>query len=120
MHYVDLQRRFDNSELNIEKDSFQYTKAFQDYETYRTLKYQIEAAVKKKQTVEPSMLLTIQNLNPEYWESYYIVGEYYYGKKYYTAALNAFQKASTKEITTIPDKHKMDLYIEKLKKKLNR
>lgn len=109
-----------SSKLNIEKDSFQYSKAFHDYETYRMLKHQIEAAVKMKQTVEPSMLLTIQKVNPEYWESYYIVGEYYYSKKYYTAALNAFQKASTKEITTIADKHKMDLYIKKLKKKLNR
>jgi len=108
-----------NSGLNIEEDSFQYSKAFHDYETYRTLKRQIEDAVKKKQSLKPSILLGIQNANPEYWESYYIVGEYYYRKKYYTAALNAFQKASTKEITTIPYMHKIDLYIKKLKRKLN-
>jgi predicted choloylglycine hydrolase len=108
-----------NSGLNIEKDPFQYSKTFHDYETYRTLKRQIEVAVKKKQSVEPYIWIAIQNANPEYWESYNIAGEYYYRKKYYTAALNAFQKASTKEITTIPDKHKIDLYIKKLKRKLN-
>ena len=107
-----------NSGLNIEKDSFQYSKAFHNYESYRTLKHQIEVAIKKKQPVKPSVLLAVQNANPEYWESYYIVGEYYYRKKYYAAALSAFQKASTKEITTIPDKHKIDLYIKKLKRKL--
>ena len=112
-------RSTSNSGLNIEEDSFQYSKAFHDYETYRTLKRQIEVAVKKKQSLKPSILLAIQNANPTYWESYYVVGEYYYQKKFYTAALNAFQKASTKEITTIPYKHKIDLYIKKLKRKLN-
>ncbi|MDO5971756.1 C45 family peptidase [Flavivirga aquimarina] len=107
-----------DSRLNIEKDSFQYSKAFHDYETYRMLKHQIEVTIKEKQSVEPSTLLAIQKANPEYWESYYIVGAYYYKKKYYRAALNAFLKANTKEITTIPDKRNIDAYIKKLKKKL--
>lgn len=108
-----------NSELNIEKDAFQYTKAFQDYETYRTLKTQIEEAIDNTESIVPSVLLDLQNANPDYWEAYYIVGDYYYKKKYYTAALNAFEKANTKEITTIPNKEQIELYIKKLKRKLN-
>jgi hypothetical protein len=44
---------------------------------------------------------------------------YYYKKGYLTASLNAFEKAKTKEITTIPDKGNVNLYIKKLKRKLN-
>ena len=108
-----------NSESNIKKDNFQYTKAFQDYEMYRVLKTQIEEAIEENKSIEPSVLLAIQNANPEYWESYYLVGDYYYQKKYYRAALNAFEKANTKEITTIPNKKQLELYIKKLKRKLN-
>ena len=108
------------SKFNIEKDVFQYTKAFQDYETYRILKTQIEEAIANKKSIDPSVLLDLQNANPEYWEAYYIVGEYYYQKKYYKAALNAFEKANTKEITTIPNKEKIEFYTKKLKRKLKR
>jgi len=108
------------SKFNIEKDVFQYTKAFKDYETYRILKTQIEEAIANKKSIDPSVLLDLQNANPEYWEAYYIVGEYYYQKKYYKAALNAFEKANTKEITTIPNKEKIEFYTKKLKRKLKR
>tara|TARA_B110000037_G_C17047435_1_gene476280 strand:- start:362 stop:1363 length:1002 start_codon:yes stop_codon:yes gene_type:complete len=107
------------SKFNIEKDVFQYTKAFQDYETYRIMKTQIEEAIANKKFIEPSVLLDLQNANPEYWEAYYIVGEYYYQKKYYKAALKAFEKANTKEITTIPNKEQIEFYTKKLKRKLN-
>lgn len=106
-------------ELNIEKDAFQYTKAFQNYENYRGLKTQIEEAISNNESIKPSDLLDLQNTNSDYWEAYYIVGKYYYQKKYYTAALNAFEKANTKEITTIPNKEQIELYIKKLKRKLN-
>jgi predicted choloylglycine hydrolase len=107
------------SKFNIKKDVFQYTKAFQNYETYRVIKTQIEEAIANKKSIDTSVLLDLQNANPDYWEAYYIVGDYYYQKKYYRAALNAFEKANTKEITTKPNKEQIELYIKKLKRKLN-
>ena len=83
------------------------------------MKTQIEEAIANKKFIEPSVLLDLQNANPEYWEAYYIVGEYYYQKKYYKAALKAFEKANTKEITTIPNKEQIEFYTKKLKRKLN-
>lgn len=108
-----------NTNLTIEKDDFQFSKAYQNYETYRALKAQVLGSIKNHEDVNPSNISKLQATNPEYWETYYIVGEYYYKKGYLTAALNAFEKAKTKEITTIPDKRKVDLYIKKLKRKLN-
>jgi predicted choloylglycine hydrolase len=107
-----------NTNLTIEKDDFQFSKAYQNYETYRALRAQVLGSIKNNEDVNPSNISKLQATNPEYWESYFIVGEYYYKKGYLIAALNAFEKAKAKEITTIPDKRKIDLYIKKLKRKL--
>lgn len=105
-------------ELLIEADDFQYTKAFQDYEQYRVLSRTLQKAINEDTHLEPTMLSKIQQLNPEYWEVYYLVGKYYYEKGYYTAALISFEKAKTKEITTVPDQEALEKYIKKIKRKL--
>ncbi len=104
--------------LLIEADDFQYTKAFQDYEQYRVLSRTLQKAINEDTHLEPTMLSKIQQLNPEYWEVYYLVGKYYYEKGYYTAALISFEKAKTKEITTVPDQEALEKYIKKIKRKL--
>ncbi|TYA52322.1 C45 family autoproteolytic acyltransferase/hydolase [Formosa maritima] len=108
-----------NKTLTIEEDSFQYTEAYLDYEKYRILSRQIEKSISNDDYIVPIMLTELQNANPEYWQAYYLVGKYYYEKKYYRAALNAFEEAKTKEITTVPSQEQIDLYIKKIKRKLN-
>ncbi|WP_025667415.1 acyl-CoA--6-aminopenicillanic acid acyl-transferase [Aquimarina megaterium] len=105
-------------ELNIEKDPFQFTKAYKDYENYRRLRKDLQKAIDNKEMLDPAFIGTFQKANPEYWEVYYLIGKYYYEKQYYTAALHAFEEASNKEITTVPDKREIDSYIKKLKRKL--
>lgn len=107
-----------NAQLNIEQDDFQFTQAYRDYEAYRILRREVLSSIGDEEHVEPSTLSELQNLNPNYWEAYYIVGTYYYEKGYFTAALNAFEKAKTNEITTVPDKERVDGYIKKIKRKL--
>ncbi|WP_178987451.1 C45 family peptidase [Winogradskyella schleiferi] len=107
-----------NAQLNIEEDDFQFTQAYRDYEAYRRLKRDVLSSIGDEEHVEPSTLSELQTLNPNYWEAYFIVGTYYYEKGYFTAALNAFEKAKTKEITTVPDKERVDGYIKKIKRKL--
>ncbi|PWK20711.1 C45 family autoproteolytic acyltransferase/hydolase [Xanthomarina spongicola] len=108
-----------NKLLTIEEDPFQYTNAYLDYEKYRILSRQVEKAISNDDHIVPIMLTELQKTNPDYWQAYYLIGKYYYEKKYYKAALNAFEKAKTKEITTVPSKEKIDLYIKKIKRKLN-
>ena len=108
-----------NKTLTIEEDPFQYTEAYLDYETYRILSRQVEKAISNDENLVPVMLTELQKTNPEYWQAYYLIGKYNYEKKYYRAALNAFEEAKTKEITTVPDKEQIDLYIKKIKRKLN-
>lgn len=106
-------------ELTIEKDSFQYTKAFKDYERYRILSREVKHAIAEKQDISSATILELQQVNPNYWQAYYLAGLYYYQKGYYTASKNAFEIAKTKEITTVPEKNEIDSYLKKLKRKLH-
>ena len=83
------------------------------------LRRHVLSAINNEEQLLPITLEKLIGLNPEYWETYYLVGKYNYENKYYQAALNAFQEARTKEITTVPDQEQVDLYIKKIKRKLN-
>lgn len=107
-----------NAQLTIEKDPFLYTQAYNNYEDYRVLRRQVLNAINNHEHLSPSTLQKLESINPDYWEGYYLVGIYNYDKKYYRAALHAFKKAKTKEITTVPDQEQIDLYIKKIKRKL--
>ncbi|WP_103069781.1 C45 family autoproteolytic acyltransferase/hydolase [Aquimarina sediminis] len=106
--------------LSIEEDPFQYSKAYQNYEYYRSLRNDIITAINTKKHLDASIPKNILSSNSEYWEGYYLVGKYYYQEKYYAAALQSFKEAKKKEITTFDDEQKVDLYIKKLKRKLNK
>ncbi|MCM4151390.1 acyl-CoA--6-aminopenicillanic acid acyl-transferase [Arenibacter sp. N53] len=106
------------ADQNIEKDSFLYTEAYQNYEEYRSMHDQIKEAVEDEKHLTPEFLEEFKTLNPEYWETHYWAGRYYYNRKYYLAALNAFKEASTKEITTVPKEAMVHSYIRRLKRKL--
>lgn len=105
--------------LRIKKDSFQYTKAFRDYQTYKSLKSSIESAIKKEKKLDLQVLQDIQDSNPNYWEAYYISGQYLYEQDYYRAAFEVFNTAKTKEITTLVDQENVDHYLRKIKRKIN-
>jgi tetratricopeptide (TPR) repeat protein len=59
----------------------------------------------------------LQQKNPDYWKAYALAGNYYYKNQFYAAALDAFQKASRLEITTLPARQRIEKRIEKLKRK---
>ncbi|WP_339713652.1 C45 family peptidase [uncultured Kriegella sp.] len=108
-----------NAAMNIAADPFQYSAAFDDYQTYRKLKEKISIAIASGERILPETLDALVKSNSEYWEAYYLIGRYYYEKGYYTAALNAFERANTKEITTLPDQKRVEKYIKKLKHRLH-
>ncbi|MDO6761153.1 C45 family peptidase [Tamlana sp. 2_MG-2023] len=109
---------FSNTALTIEKDPFQFTEAYKNYQSYRKLRSQVISAINNKKQLDDVVLKQIKAANPEFWEAYYLVGLYNYNNGYYTAALEAFETAQTKEITTVPDRESVAGYIKKLKRKL--
>ncbi len=111
-----LDENIAESELNIPKDKFISTEAFKKYEEYRTLRHQLIQTIDNKGSISLQVLEKFRFSNPDYWETYYLIGKYYNGKGYYKAALNEFNTALTKEVTTVPDKEQLKKYIKKIKR----
>ena len=72
------------------------------------------AIIDAKGNASSELLKELESANPEYWEVYELVGKYYYEKGYDAAALIEFKKALTKEITTVPDRVRIEKYIKKV------
>ncbi|MBU2938188.1 C45 family peptidase [Lacinutrix sp. C3R15] len=106
-------------ELTIEADPFQFTQAYKNYETYRVSSKALQHAISNDAHIPSEKIQETIQLNPNYWEVYYLVGKYYYNKGFYTAALRAFETAKTKEVTTVPDQEELENYIKKIKRKLD-
>lgn len=102
-------------ERNIARDPFADSQEFQDYELYRTIDSEVDDALKKNTELPSDYMEKYQRLNPELWSVYYKAGKYYYERKEYTKATVQFEKALTKEITTVPDRKKVERYLKKLK-----
>ncbi|MFY0481871.1 C45 family autoproteolytic acyltransferase/hydrolase [Flavobacterium sp. PLA-1-15] len=103
--------------MNIPKDKFLEAKAFKDYEQYRINDRIIDEAISKNKNLTVALIKNYQNLNPNHWMVYYKAGKYYYDKGWYKASELEFQKALTKEITTVPDKIQIEKYLKKIKRR---
>jgi hypothetical protein len=110
---------FARSNLNIAKDPFMDSQEFKNYEEYKKLSTQIEKAADGKEKMLSEEFIThYQSLNPDFWLVYYQVGKYYFNKKEYSKAKVEFEKALTKEITTVPDRENVKKYLQKTLKKI--
>lgn len=109
---------FQIENLNIAKDPFLETTAFQNYKKFKIEDHKIDSFLDKKETISPEFLNNYQSLNPDYWVVYYKAGLYFYQKKEYRQAQLNFEKALTKEITTLPEKEQIEKYLKKIKRKL--
>lgn len=109
---------FEEEKLNIAKDPFLETTAFKNYKKFRIEDHQIDLYLKNKTEIPFDFIENYQSLNPDYWVVYYKAGLYFYQQKYFRLAKENFEKALTKEITTVPDKEAIEKYLKKLKRKL--
>jgi hypothetical protein len=103
---------------NIPKDDFLYSKEYIDYEKFRILDRKLDKVLKEKLTLETEFVKEYQNLNPDFWVVYARIGEYFFQKGWFKAAEIEFKKALEKEITTVPDRKKIENYLKKINKKL--
>lgn len=105
--------------LNIARDPFADSEEFEHYEQSKMLGKEInEAADDKNALLTDDVIPSYQAMNPDFWLVYYQSGKYYFSKKEYSKAKSAFEKALTKEITTVPDKKNVEKYLKKTLKKL--
>lgn len=107
------------SGLNIPRDPFADSEEFQNYELSKMYGKEIsEAAGNKNTLLTDDIIHSYQAMNPDFWLIYYQSGKYYFSKKEYSNAKIEFEKALTKEITTVPDRKNVEKYLKKTLKKL--
>jgi len=109
---------FQQKNLDIPKDPFLETIQYKNYQKFRIEDDKIDLYLKNKEVISPEFIQQYQSLNPDYWVVYYKAGLYFYQKKEYKLSQAHFEKALTKEITTVPDKTAIEKYLKKIKRKL--
>lgn len=109
---------FEEKKLNIAADPFLKNSAFKNYQNFKIEDNKIDLHLKNKTPVSPEFITNYQSLNPDYWVVYYKTGLYFYQQKQFQLAKVNFEKALTKEITTVPDKTAIEKYLKKIKRKL--
>lgn len=108
----------EDEKRNIAKDPFLETVAYQNYEQFRVEDKKIDFYLKEKKDLLSDFIGYYQALNPDYWGVYYKAGLYFYKNKQYELAQEQFEKALTKEISTLPEKEEVANYLKKIKRKL--
>ena len=103
--------------LNIAKDPFLDTETYRNYQKFRIEDHKIDLYLKNEENISPEFIEQYQSLNVNYWVVYYKAGLYFYQKKQFQLAQNNFEKALTKEITTAPEKARIEKYLKKIKRK---
>lgn len=110
---------FSKSELNIAKDPFIESKEFKDYEEFKFANGEVQNAIDGDDVVlTDDFIPHYQSLNPDFWLVYFQAGKYYFKQKEYAKAKTEFEKALTKEITTVPDRENVEGFLNKTVKKL--
>jgi predicted choloylglycine hydrolase len=108
----------ESENLNIAKDFFIESDAYKNYEKFRIEDRKMDAVLENKFDLEIDFGKNYQSLNPDYWVVYYKIGLYFYQKKNYQEAKIQFEKALTKEVTTLTAKQEIEKYLKKINRKL--
>lgn len=115
---IDSQVSLATQSLNIAQDPFLNTEDYANYENFRIEDRKMDTFLENKSVLSTDFAKNYQSLNPDYWIVYFKVGLFYYRKKNYQEAKENFEKALTKEITTLPEKSQIEKYLRKTKEKL--
>ena len=106
-------------DLNIPESDFINSESFHEYEEFRRLEREVKESISigEHQVPFESAKKLIQ-LNPDFWEAWFLAGKIYYEKEDYKNAVIHFKQAKKREVTTIPDMEMIDKMIRKSYRKL--
>lgn len=92
--------------LGIPADPFLYSAAFRKFNAWKEMREAFRMAHKKKlaPALSEKAITDFTDCNPEYFETYFILGNYYGDAGNKAAALRCYNMALTKEITTVQDR----------------
>lgn len=104
--------------LKIAEAEFIHTKAFKNYQSFRKQEENIKNAIKTNKTLSKEKINVFKALNPYFWKTYYLVGNYYYAKENYKKAVIHYKQALKREVTTKEDVKKLEKLIKKSYRKI--
>jgi isopenicillin-N N-acyltransferase like protein len=99
------------SQLTISADSFLYSKEYALFLYYKRISQYVSDCIKLNHQLSPKMIAAIVISNPEQFEVYSLLGDYYLKNNNYAAAVNNYNEALTKEIPLLKE-------VEHIKKQL--
>ena len=102
-------------ERNIPKSKFLSTKEYENYEKYRILEHKIETDLKINKIIDSQSVMQLENLNPDYWKAYFIIGKVLLQNKDKRARIY-FEKSLSLEIPYSDERQKVEKYFKKSKK----
>src|SRR5690606_28527255 len=117
-HLTELKNSVAVDSLRIPEDEFVRSQEFQDYLLFKEQSQIFTKRINSDEMISDEEIQLFIQLNPEFWKTYFIAGEYYFNQKNYRKALQNYQIALTKEITTLPDKELIHKRIRKSERKL--
>lgn len=104
--------------LIIPEDEFLYTQEYKNYKRFRKLGHLFQQAIETEKPISLHKINTFLKLNPYYWKTHALVGEYYYKNKQYDKALLAFKTALKRAGSTHPTKKWLRKMIKKCSRKM--
>ena len=102
-------------ERNIPKSKFLSTKEYENYEKYRILEHKIEIDLKTNKFIDNQSVMQLENLNPDYWKAYFIIGKVLLQNKDKRAKIY-FEKSLSLEIPYSDERQEVEKYLKKSKK----
>lgn len=104
-------------ELTVAADPFLFSQQYKKFNAYKQMKEAFKYAHTHnvKFLAGDNLIKKFINCNPEYFETYVILGQYYKDQHQPEMALSYFSKALTKEITTVQDKEGVEKNIKEIK-----
>lgn len=102
-------------ERNIPKSKFLSTKEYENYEKYRILEHKIETDLKINKFIDSQSVMQLENLNPDYWKAYFIIGKVLLQNKDKRAKIY-FEKSLSLEIPYSDERQEVEKYLKKSKK----
>ena len=102
-------------ERNIPKSKFLSTKEYENYEKYRILEHKIETDLKTNKFIDNQSVMQLENLNPDYWKAYFIIGKVLLQNKDKRARIY-FEKSLSLEIPYSDERQEVEKYLKKSKK----
>jgi hypothetical protein len=104
-------------QLTIPADPFLYATGFKKFKAYKQMReaFHFAHAHQLKPALNEKIISAFIRCNPEYFETYVILGTYFKDQRQKEKAIQYFSIALTKEITTVQDKEFIQKEIKELR-----